>query len=408
MSIKAVESGVLHHLSASQIKTYRRCPRKWALEKVFGFRPPQTRAQTEGENGHAWFQAYYETGTLPPAPGDKADTLHSSIAGLIADPDMPKYGSSTLLVEYPRDYEMGLKLADIPIRGRIDLLDISDPGTARIIDLKTTKSLDYALSPGELQTDTQMILYAIWIYTKNPLCKLTTVTHAYAAKSAIRHKILNVEVTREQAAEVQADLEQVAADMALTAQATKWQDVPVCSGFGSRSSACNDYGGCPFRFRCGVAGDDDELPELPKLEATMALQQILDTRPGARGINPPDAALPEPSITRPPAAGETSVSAPGIVVDTGGLVIFVDCFPVKGPAATVNLDDEIHKRSQAICERAGVKYIREIKYGEGVTNLVASFETHPLTGVVLARSEGLAASVLDVLIPRATLVVRGI
>ena len=65
-----------NHVSASQIKTYRRCSRKWWFEKIAGHRSPTSAAAELGRQLHAQLENYLLTGELPESPIARAGLKH--------------------------------------------------------------------------------------------------------------------------------------------------------------------------------------------------------------------------------------------------------------------------------------------------------------------------------------------
>jgi len=92
-----------------------------------------------------------------------------------------------------------------------------------------------------------------------------------------------------------------------------------------------------------------------------------------------------------------------------GLHLYVDALPTKGVGgALVDLALIIAERAAPICARFKVSDVREVDFGKGTAQLVASFRNNPPTGVVLARTGGLSTLVLEALEPLAVTVVRGV
>ena len=108
------------HASASQIKTFRRCERKWWFEKIEGHRSPTTPAAELARAIHAELEAYLLGGDEPASPIARA--------GLKYLP-RPEEGL-TLLVEEEFSYSEGLP---VPVIGFIDLVE---PGSRRVTDTR--------------------------------------------------------------------------------------------------------------------------------------------------------------------------------------------------------------------------------------------------------------------------------
>jgi CRISPR/Cas system-associated exonuclease Cas4 (RecB family) len=101
------------------------------------------------------------------------------------------------------------------------------------------------------------------------------------------------------------------------------------------------------------------------------------------------------------------------------LTLFVDCFPEKAPFDTLRaLEDEIAARTPSLLEHLrktspkdvpeGTVDLGEVLFGRGYSTLSASFTVKPVTGAWTVSTLGPASSkVLEVLLPKATFVVRG-
>jgi hypothetical protein len=108
----------------------------------------------------------------------------------------------------------------------------------------------------------------------------------------------------------------------------------------------------------------------------------------------------------------TSVPAPT-------LSLFVDCYPERATFENLHaLEDEIAERTPSLLEHLrktspkdvpeGTVDLGEVLFGRGYSTLSASFALKPITGAWTVSTLGPASSkVLEVLLPKATLVVRG-
>lgn len=300
MAGHAIKDGRIIHVSATQIGLYQRCPRKWHIQYKEGIKPPPTPNLAIGESTHTIFQDVYE-GARPPLDLDPDDTAvpiqERSLSELLKDERLPRPNSGTLLVEYPRDYMLGIRAAGVPVKGRIDLLHLLyRPGQVRIIDLKTSSSIrKYGLSPAELATNTQLVLYAHWAFERDPLLESITVTHAYAGTKKVEADVVDSDPLDRAHVQGQfAVIETSVAQMTETARVSSWEAVA------GNEDACWDYGGCPFQQMCGACGIEARSPE-----NLLTLEQLM-ARKRASGINPPDAAQPDPL---PPTPLDTSVRA---------------------------------------------------------------------------------------------------
>jgi hypothetical protein len=101
------------------------------------------------------------------------------------------------------------------------------------------------------------------------------------------------------------------------------------------------------------------------------------------------------------------------------LSLFIDCYPERATFENLHaLEDEIAERTPSLLEHLrktspkdvpeGTVDLGEVLFGRGYSTLSASFALKPITGAWTVSTLGPASSkVLEVLLPKATLVVRG-
>jgi hypothetical protein len=131
-------------------------------------------------------------------------------------------------------------------------------------------------------------------------------------------------------------------------------------------------------------------------------------------VNVPPVVLPE-AVVQP--VEEPKPSAP--TVAELSLSLYVDCYPEKAEFDTLRaLEDEIAARTPSLLEHLrktspkdvpeGTVDLGEVLFGRGYSTLSASFALRPITGAWTVSTLGPASSkVLEVLLPKATFVVRG-
>ena len=129
----------------------------------------------------------------------------------------------------------------------------------------------------------------------------------------------------------------------------------------------------------------------------------------------------EPSIERQTAVVEAIEKIAEIVKEqqAAELSLYVDCYPEKAEFDTLRaLEDEIAARTPSLLEHLrktspkdvpeGTMDLGEVLFGRGYSTLSASFALRPITGAWTVSTLGPASSkVLEVLLPKATFVVRG-
>ena len=165
---------MIPHVSASQIKTFRDCPRKWYLPKIVKLPSPSTAATELGGQVHAELEAWLRDGT----------EFSATLAGEIAK-------SGAHLVPVARPVEIELSLADrIPISDSpvkvVGFIDALYPHDALILDHKTSSNKRYTKTARELAHDVQLILYAKRYLDHAPDVNEVTLIHVYYGTRAQR------------------------------------------------------------------------------------------------------------------------------------------------------------------------------------------------------------------------------
>lgn len=209
----------IDHISVSQLKTLRRNPRRWIMEKLYKLPTCKSSATDFGSELHNHFEAYQLYGK---------DTCFTK-TGLIADlwdkyQEHPLHikNEGVVSVELPIE----LELEGLPkLVGIIDVLqrrDLSD-NTFTIYDYKTSSSKKYRLTSEELAKDPQMVVYAEWVFRNYDFVEKITVGHVNICYKLKRDPvdIVTAELTREETAEKFAAIE--AEFKALLEEALRWK-----------------------------------------------------------------------------------------------------------------------------------------------------------------------------------------
>ena len=129
-------------------------------------------------------------------------------------------------------------------------------------------------------------------------------------------------------------------------------------------------------------------------------------------VNVPPVVVPE-TVVQPVEEPKPSASV------AAELSLYVDCYPEKAEFDSLRaLEDEIAARTPSLLEHLrktspkdvpeGTMDLGEVLYGRGYSTLAASFALKPISGPYTVSTLGPASSkVLEVLLPKATFVVRG-
>lgn len=452
-SNKAVLNGVLQSVSPSQIKTFNSCARSWWFDKVAGLRPEEEAEHfAVGTNLHKQQEDFYEFGKLPE---------NESCRLVLSYPGVPDRRISGLFIEEPRNYDLGLYAAGIPMRGRIDLRAPPNDGTFTILDWKSCKNFKYCKTPEELARDIQGIVYLKYGFRVYPETKWGRFIHAYIRTEKLGAQVVDSgPLDRNHVDAVYQEIENTVEQIKITAAIKNQDEVPY------NKSACFAYGGCPYQKHCNAFRKKKETNEtmntldngfLARMRAAKNKDTQTTLQVGSNenksGINfevpktgvvgiasgglapevnivPPDAPKPEKQEPGPEVKKILDeISERGYVDDHSEskttsardcLYLYVDCFPVKRQTtiALKNLEDLIkevefgvYKSLEAqgkLSKSTPCFDLRQVPYGQGVAELVARFKQNPPTGLVLASSNGLSGIVAEALIPLATEVYKGV
>jgi len=236
------------HASASQIKTFDRCRRKWWFDKIAaGIVPPTSPGAEFGKKVHAAIEGRLTTGNWTFDAGDvdglrvreAAHALYASLPVRRAPPQHVEYAAKLTHTTLP-----------VPIIGYVDL---AIPDRRIIIDHKTTKNFRYCRTSKQLMADPQAIIYGIDAVLRwdGPDCDEHRPVHFW-------HKYVHTKTfaTSETLATLTPDvLMRGFADIAQTTKAMHGYALADASDVPYNSRACRDFGGCPFLSRCHALGD---------------------------------------------------------------------------------------------------------------------------------------------------------
>lgn len=139
----------LTYVSATQISTYRLCPRKWGYRKLDRIQAPPNKYAAAGTAIHKLIEAWLVHGTAIPV-----DTPHGKMA-------MP--GLKHLPAPKTAEVEKEMKIFtddDIVYVLKIDVTQPFDGNLIRVWDHKTTSDFKWAKTPAKLAVDEQAIIYA--------------------------------------------------------------------------------------------------------------------------------------------------------------------------------------------------------------------------------------------------------
>jgi hypothetical protein len=365
----------LKHVSASQIGTYQRCPRKHWLEKIEGVQVPTSAGAVFGSRCHALVETRIQTGQWP----DDPEAVKVAMAGWKFIPQNTK-----LLVEE----EMTLDDAALPVIGRVDLIV---PEQSVIIDHKFLGTLRFAKTPAQLAADPQAILYCTWGLRAGHLRKdslafrhITYQTKDNPQAVVSQHKFLPDELAKSYDG-LRKTIERMVAHAAMREAGA----VPAAIDSDDKSP-CRAYGGCPHLARCTAMQGHSVWSLEPRKEDTVNVLEALAKKKKAQGIedvgavNPPESKPAAPVAqavqaelfdTKALEAKPAPVEQPrprelDMVIDPLQLkTLYIGCLPCN--EAYTMLDAWIAPLQTEAAQGMGVDYYAQAEYGKGKTALAA-------------------------------------
>lgn len=266
------------HTSASQIKTYKSCPRKWYRESILGERQPAGPAALRGQAIHAELEKYLEHGTLPDDGTARALARMLPEGGTIPAEQIEKEFLWT-----PPDWE-------VPAKGFVDLC--LPPN--EIIDHKSTASLNYALTEQEARRDPQALIYAGVAFAGALGVSFSNQTLRFrlnyaTTRGAIKTRSVYVDLSPE---EVLEGLDSIRSNVI-----TQQYDLSTCNEAWDKIkpdySACDKYGGCPFRQDCQRVVRP-QIQEVLTVGNVNSFKEALERRKAQKQSKPISCETPEP------------------------------------------------------------------------------------------------------------------
>lgn len=288
--------------SATTIKSWKECERKFYWPYVVGIDAPPSGAQQFGTLGHAFVERYLKTGELP---GTATHEAAVATAGLR---HLPQPQSTRLLVEHQFELPWRVGSETVKVIGTADLVvkpEEVDDDTFGLRDHKFVKQLKWAMSKTQLADDIQSNLYAHVFFGKLHAMGYRALSYVekqwiyYQKESVGPGKYVaeptTVTNTREQVERfVRKEIEPALGSMrALVVERPRLWDV------GYNEGACGSYGGCPHRQRCfsqkamesklGVITQSaaPTQPARPPITKQSIADKARQIRHAATDVNPP-------------------------------------------------------------------------------------------------------------------------
>lgn len=417
-------------LSKTQLEAWKSCQRKWGWSYLAGIRGEENKFASFGTKVHSQLERWLRDGIVPdqmlpegkvataglhllPAPQTEGLLVEAEIFTITQQAIYHGFGD---IIEPPRI--VGTAVAPTPI----------------ITDHKSTVDFKWALTEEGLETDIQANIYAraaMQLYdTPQSVAQWLYYRTRGAPKahpvSRVMHRDRVEQVFAEIIDPIAAEI-QAARELDIEMQRAG-KRLPVLE-LTPNTRSCSDYGGCPFRGDCNISSRErlrakmahETLAERMKRQAEETRQKraaeaagggaatapaAAQEEPNPGAVNPPEtaklpslkermAALKNGTATAPataPAAAPTSApeaaaepapaSAPKApkagakaatkaVAPSGGFVLLVGCFPIKGGDA-VHATDWIGPAKVMIESELGLVDYRLADFGKGPGMLAAA------------------------------------
>lgn len=327
------------YVSASQIITFKRCQRKWYLDKIAKIPVVRGGAGAAlGTKHHGEIEKYLLTGVDV--------RTGAALAGReVLDSYREWFPGETDAMEI----ELALENPDlrtqngILFNGRIDVLirGTHRGGVPLIIDHKFKANLAlYGSTETALKDDVQAIVYSRWALEREPDSKCVDFAHhQYQTKKEKIAEEVKVRLTRDDILRSFGTIERLV-DV----------DMLTCSHIESASEthynldACNDYGGCEFKKVC---------PTWKKESKMSLLEELANVK--AQSVLPPET----------PKAPVTEVDKKPLNVSTGGTLFYnTEPYPQR---PLINLLDITMRCAQEIANEYGaldIRLVDELGFGK--------------------------------------------
>jgi hypothetical protein len=239
------------HFSISQLNKYEECPRKHFYQYVLKEESPSSDAQEYGKKCHSYLEMYLN-GEIDVFPTDWHGKTCTAALPYLPSP------KSGYVEKY---FELELQNLVAPIIGYMDYCSYSESvEKAILLDHKIVSSDQYLLTPEKLAKTNQIITYSKYILDQ---CDAESIeaSYLYVKRGGSWAKKVTVELDRNQ---VNKSFQNVANGFEMLQKnytTTNEENVPQIL------SACEKWGGCPFKDRCWGTQKGDNMNLLDRLKS---------------------------------------------------------------------------------------------------------------------------------------------
>lgn len=241
------------HVSASQIETFALCERKWFFKSIMGLPTPENPAAALGKEVHDSIERYL----LGQIDATELHPLARRVYERRHMPD-PAYHTGTYTVEQAID---GMTIEGMPVEGYIDLLEAN-----LITDWKTRGDpVRYSKTEDQLYDDVQLAIYAQYALNRSPSADSIRVQHVNIGTKPPNAVTVSGPVVLDRptiARTFETKIKPAVRRMREVAL------LPSPMRVTGNVRACNAFGGCPFRDKCGAADKVASISITPTQGAT--------------------------------------------------------------------------------------------------------------------------------------------
>ena len=304
------------NISPSQVQSFKLCMRKWAFKVILGIPERQTAAQ---DNGIVIHKRLERVVGVHEAPG--TDAIGRLVQSAMRPGILPA-PSTAVLVEH----EFFLPLGDDPLDKFHGFIDCLVPPTeaelrALVIDYKTTKSLHWAKTVGELQDDPQNVGYSKAALELFPQALEIEARWIYLQVNSTLVRPVSIVRTAVEVEAAWQSLKALALEMLkLRKRKVDPEQLPGCE------EACGMFGGCTYLSRCSIgraprgfgfptgkvftnSANKANVPDTgePAMSSTL-LEQLHQLRAAQAAPAPVQAVAPAPAPAPAPSAPVQAVA----------------------------------------------------------------------------------------------------
>lgn len=324
-------------LSASQVTTFRSCPRKWGWEKIAGLRDPDTLATSFGSRVHEILEAYLNDGT-PPVPGETFTFNPDWDRTALTPQQQTNLRKAEGKVLWPGKTALTMMGPHLPepgtgtVEGKFEWEDPDIEGTfwvgfkdwaqhtykerITILDHKTSVDpVKYGKTPEELRNDTQFLIYAAHEAQSAAADATIKGIWNYGSRDANPRKAKVVTV-EDRAWKIVSDYKKDIVPVARLMRDYK-HSIKDPLELPPEPSACDMYGGCPHRSRCKLT-DKQRIGAFMMSDSGSLIDSLLAQAGASEPSSTPDTApvssTPDPLLAllgdAPPNVPDTAAPAP--------------------------------------------------------------------------------------------------